>query len=341
MRTHVVVLLTAIYFLLVTIPAAYAQQRQQQGTPGILRCALSGGMDLHATRDPSSPVVTKIKCGDPVLLIDQLGATHLRTEDGKDGFILGANFGQWGIEPKTAAVIPSVNVTPSVTTRDTRIETPVAAPTAAPVVPPVSAAPSVTTRDTRIETRIESPVAAPTVTAPDKVNHPTPASPPAQAVRAVPLLQPNSIVATSGVRVYVFTQEKEGGFTDAESKRRTDSVNDIRKALAKRKGFALVDTPDAAQVILEVTVSGEVETDPIAQSRRTQDIADVILGTSHVETKTVRQTKSTLVTALRIPGSAYTVNFAYQGGFWAFMADRIVDQFDKWVQMNRARLQAR
>lgn len=33
--------------------------------------------------------------------------------------------------------------------------------------------------------------------------------------------------------------------------------------------------------------------------------------------------------------------FAYQGGFWAFMTDRIVDQFEKSVQMNRARLEAR
>jgi hypothetical protein len=74
-----------------------------QGTPGILKCAFNGSLDVHATRESSSPVITKIKCGDPILLIDnRVGSAHVRSEDGKDGFITGMNFGQWSIEPESA-----------------------------------------------------------------------------------------------------------------------------------------------------------------------------------------------------------------------------------------------
>jgi len=105
--------------------ARWAEKKQSassQGTRGILRCAFSGKLSLHATIQPGSPVVAEIPCDDPVFLIDlRLGSTHVRTQEGKDGFILGHNLGQWSIqtdlpERATAAVArsswPSSTTTP-------------------------------------------------------------------------------------------------------------------------------------------------------------------------------------------------------------------------------------
>jgi len=75
-----------------------------QGTPGVLRCSFNGSLEVHATRDSSSRIIANIKCGDPVLLIEQRsGASHVRTQSGQDGYIVGMNLGEWSIEPTTSA----------------------------------------------------------------------------------------------------------------------------------------------------------------------------------------------------------------------------------------------
>jgi len=72
-----------------------------QGTPGVLRCSYKGSLDVHASRQPDSPIIARLNCGAAVLLIDdRFGSPHVRTEDGKDGFIVGLNLGQWSIEPE-------------------------------------------------------------------------------------------------------------------------------------------------------------------------------------------------------------------------------------------------
>ena len=91
-----------------------------QGIPGVLRCTFSATLSLHATIQPGSPVVAGVRCGDPVFLIDQsLASTHVRTQDGKDGFILGLNLGQWFIQtesPERASARVASSVLPSATT---------------------------------------------------------------------------------------------------------------------------------------------------------------------------------------------------------------------------------
>src|SRR5262245_13965185 len=86
-----------------------------QGTPGVLRCNLRGGLEIHDSRDPGSSVIGRIQCGDPVLIIDQrFGSPHIRIEDGKDGYVISQNFGQWSLEPEsstTTAAAPAVAVT--------------------------------------------------------------------------------------------------------------------------------------------------------------------------------------------------------------------------------------
>ena len=88
-----------------------------QGTPGVLRCAFKGSLDIHASRESDSPIIAKIQCGEAILLVDQrFGSPHVRTEDGKDGFVIGLNLGQWSIEPESSAsrlVVPEQISSPS------------------------------------------------------------------------------------------------------------------------------------------------------------------------------------------------------------------------------------
>src|SRR5262245_29889920 len=96
MRTDTILLAT---FLLAAL------QAYGQGTPSVLRCAFNGALDVHSRAEPSSPIVVRVKCGDRLVLLDEQDygrPPHIRTQGGKDGFILGQNFGQWAIEPDTS-----------------------------------------------------------------------------------------------------------------------------------------------------------------------------------------------------------------------------------------------
>jgi hypothetical protein len=65
---------------------------------------MPGGIDLHAGNNSSFPVVAHLKCGDPVVLIDERTGPHIRTTDGKEGFITMQNFGQFAIEEQASAM---------------------------------------------------------------------------------------------------------------------------------------------------------------------------------------------------------------------------------------------
>jgi Polysaccharide biosynthesis/export protein len=97
------------------------QSVSSRGVPGVLRCTFSATLSLHATIQPGSPVVAGVQCGDPVFLIDpSFASTHVRTQDGKEGFILGLNLGQWSIQTEsperaTAGVAPSALPSPTTT----------------------------------------------------------------------------------------------------------------------------------------------------------------------------------------------------------------------------------
>src|SRR5262245_30702391 len=102
-----------------------------QSTPGVLRCNLRGGLEIHSSRDPGSSVIGRVQCGDPVLIIDQrFGSPHIRTEDGKDGYITSQNLGQWSIEPEATAASAAAasSSSPSSTTKVASLGSPVGAP---------------------------------------------------------------------------------------------------------------------------------------------------------------------------------------------------------------------
>lgn len=105
-----------------------------QGTPSVLRCSFSGGLDLHANYEPLSPVVTRVACGSTVLVIDtRFGSAHLRTEGGVDGFIHQLNLGQFRFDPVSVQPTSPQPLTPA---------QPIATPPVEPQVVPFAAPPN-------------------------------------------------------------------------------------------------------------------------------------------------------------------------------------------------------
>jgi hypothetical protein len=87
-----------------------------QGTPAVLHCSFNGHLDVYSRSERSSPVIAKVKCGDRLFLIEQrFRYPYVRTEDGKDGFILSPNHGQWSIDAEGGPPGDSV-ATPAGTT---------------------------------------------------------------------------------------------------------------------------------------------------------------------------------------------------------------------------------
>src|SRR5262245_29266869 len=128
LRTHTFLFFT--YFIATSL--AYGQ-----GTPALLRCSFNGGLDVYARSEPSSPVIARVKCGDRLVLIESYGSPHVRTQDGKEGFILSHNLGQWSIVPdasasKDTAPVPS-QLTPATTSSSSAATTP--DPTSSPDIP--------------------------------------------------------------------------------------------------------------------------------------------------------------------------------------------------------------
>ena len=89
-----------------------------------------------------------------------------------------------------------------------------------------------------------------------------------------------------GYRVSVATAATPGGFVNAETKGRQDSVNDIIKALKDEKDyrslFTVVEDPAQADLRLEVAWRGAIETDITTGS------VTLIPGTGTVQTQARR-----------------------------------------------------
>jgi hypothetical protein len=84
-----------------------------QGTPAVLHCSRNGHLDVYSRSERSSPVIAKVKCGDRLFVIEQrFRYPYVRTEGGKDGFILSPNHGQWSIDPEPGPPKDSVATPP-------------------------------------------------------------------------------------------------------------------------------------------------------------------------------------------------------------------------------------
>jgi hypothetical protein len=130
-----------------------------QGTPAVLHCSFNSPLNVYSRSEPSSPVIARVKCGDRLFVIEQrFRYPYIRTEDGKNGFILSPNRGQWSIDPEAGPASDSV-ATPAGTTGRTGKQ---------PLIPPNSAAKSEELAGTRTVNKslpaassAAAPVAAP------------------------------------------------------------------------------------------------------------------------------------------------------------------------------------
>jgi hypothetical protein len=97
----------------------------------VLHCSFNGHLDVYSRSERSSPVVAKIKCGDRLFVIEQRFLyPYVRTEGGKDGFILSPNHGQWSIDLEAGPPKDSVATAAETTGRTGKQPL-----TAAPVAP--------------------------------------------------------------------------------------------------------------------------------------------------------------------------------------------------------------
>lgn len=140
------------------------------------------------------------------------------------------------------------------------------------------------------------------------------------------ILLPTSALAQD-INVYVFTTETRDGFTDPDIEQRRDSVKDLRDALDGERGILLVESPDAADVTLEVLSRAKVGTGNY-----------LLWGGAAAMWK-----KNTVFVGL----TAGEYKTAIQGeagagikGHWQRAADNAAKKAREWIKQNRAQLVA-
>jgi hypothetical protein len=140
------------------------------------------------------------------------------------------------------------------------------------------------------------------------------------------------------ISVYVFTAAPVDGFTDTDSQRRADSVKDLQKELAKRKGLTIAESADMAQLVIEV-IASRVE-DTGSSSTTTNKAWTGILSS------TTKDTAAVVRVTLSVPGTAYTTALAspenphlyVQDKPWTKAAQHVAGQIERWVKMNAVQL---
>src|SRR5262249_18532930 len=105
-------------FFLVTSCLLAASHASAQEKPAVLQCIFKGSVELHSTWDPPSRVTAKIPCAPPPIPVNPRSSSpHVRTKDGKDGYIISFNGGKWSVQAeldKTARKQPTPPPAPSI-----------------------------------------------------------------------------------------------------------------------------------------------------------------------------------------------------------------------------------
>lgn len=137
------------------------------------------------------------------------------------------------------------------------------------------------------------------------------------------------------VRIFVFTQVNAEGFVDQPTKHRQDSVQDLRKALADKRGILVVDNEATADLRVEVLGRAYEPTG----TKSTQ----VLPGAYGPQAKT--SDDSIPVIRARLTAGTYvldidsgTVEAPFQSLRWQDKAKNLARQIEKWVKDNRSRL---
>ena len=134
------------------------------------------------------------------------------------------------------------------------------------------------------------------------------------------------------VKVYVFTATDPGGFIDADSKQRSDSVKDIVKQLRnKDREVALVDHAADADLILEV------------MGRGWEDNGSTSVSRSQYGTTTATKDRGvTVYTRLAVGEYATGIKGYYYDELmirpWTMAAASVANQVVRWIKDNDARV---
>jgi hypothetical protein len=135
------------------------------------------------------------------------------------------------------------------------------------------------------------------------------------------------------IRVYIFTAGNKDGFVDADTKRRTDSVEDLKKDLEKNSIVQLVSEKDGADLVLEVLGRGAQET---GSATSTKDM----YGQWHTNNDTVA-----IVRVGLIAGSYSTVIEGRNDGritnVWRTAANNAAKHIENWIKANYGNLISR
>jgi hypothetical protein len=137
----------------------------------------------------------------------------------------------------------------------------------------------------------------------------------------------------AAIRVFVFAGSNPSGFVDPGHKDLTDSIADLKKALAQKKVITVVDEGEGADVMVEVTGRGYRESGgtttyktPLGQYATSKDMV-----------ATVRVTISAGDYSTTIDG----LNDGRITNVWRTAANSAARQIEAWVRDNRDKLLAR
>jgi hypothetical protein len=145
-----------------------------------------------------------------------------------------------------------------------------------------------------------------------------------------------TLTAENTVRVFVFTQAAESGFVDYESQRRTDSVKDLEKALAKKKSIILVANANVADVTVEVMGSGAEAMGSVTTTTEQTRLFG-ILPVDGTTSRTSRDITNVLRIKLSVRGTTYSKEtWAAKSGIgaWGGLANYFAGFVDKWIKDN-------
>lgn len=132
--------------------------------------------------------------------------------------------------------------------------------------------------------------------------------------------------------IYVFTAHDSSGFTDKATEERLKSVDGIKSRLAKNKTVTLVDSADAAKVVIELTSVGYEDTGD-SQSTTSRGLFGTV--------NTTTQEKSEYSERATLKAGTYQTEL--QAGIKMFGAthpgEQLTKKIEEWLKKNAAALQ--
>ncbi len=136
------------------------------------------------------------------------------------------------------------------------------------------------------------------------------------------------------LRIYVIPRTGADGFV--EGGRNLDTVKDLRENLSKRKGVIMAESPQDADLVVEVVYSAPV----LAGTSTNTNLTRGIFGGIVANTTTTQKTLPSIGVQLHVRGSEATKDIVVTAQmFWKDLAKAAANQTINWVNANWAQLQ--